>query len=954
MNRPTPRLDPPTRLCARAGALASLLLAGCQELPVLTPEVCGNGVLEPHRGEDCDMSEDPALGPDTRCADVTDPVRACRYVCSRTDVNAPKCPTAWACGDDGTCHFASGTYVESDESPLSLPSYSVLDLADLDGDENEDIVTSSGGGIFVKYAKRDGSFSTSYEFPLRQLPRTIAFGKLDEGLSTDIVAATPAGPVVLRGQRNRTFEPQIFPQIASGDRLLAEAGNVYTVLVAGIEAEPRCGEGARVALAAAYEDNLVLSFPAANLERSIPEYTGWQSIPSRLLVRDLDGDGGEELIVALPGARVARAYGVTCGALPQAVELPELALPGPIATLGLGSLDVPDPVLVADVDGNGLDDLLFAVEDRTLGRVVIRVAVAFALEQRGYAPAVFLPRFEVLRTEVFGYDGTLPSLGSVVSEWPLAAGDLDGDGVADYVTPNGIWLTDTSGPQPELVSLNANLRLSTWTGALVLDVSGDGLNDVVGVSDGSALGGFEIFTSRELAHVLEPAGTFPSQLVDTQGAPRILRPGDYDGDGVPDVAYVESGFFGGASLSVLYGGTLDRVGMGTTDAIMSAEQARFTDGDGAADLLLVTLGGTPDAPHMEVGLLFGTDQHRLVSPVPIFDTDPRPGETPFADDPPRLMVDNFLGADGRLDLLAYNRSVFLLAPGRGDASFATTSAEGALRFSFAELAPGFLGLEPDCIQFASANLDLGTPDSEVVMVADPSCIQLADPGGGEGSGSGDRDIGNLARLVIIGSAGGAPKVVSWDLPDTIGSVTSLQVAQLDGQGGPELVISHAGSLLAGEEPVVIGPGLPGREGPKHVTAGVAVLWNASIDLSSGPAPALHSDGRSDVFVAATTGAPRSVVAINADGDEPLELAILVHESGDGTTGSDKALIYLADFTDPTSFVVSPPVVDNPISPLGRAELVAHDLDHDGLQDLILGDGALVYIYRSIAHGQGGR
>ncbi|CAN0578751.1 unnamed protein product, partial [Laminaria digitata] len=48
-------------------ALGLALLSGCNALPDLDFDECGNGVLEPWAGEDCDSREAAELGPNLRC-----------------------------------------------------------------------------------------------------------------------------------------------------------------------------------------------------------------------------------------------------------------------------------------------------------------------------------------------------------------------------------------------------------------------------------------------------------------------------------------------------------------------------------------------------------------------------------------------------------------------------------------------------------------------------------------------------------------------------------------------------------------------------------------------------------------------------------------------------------------------------------------------------------------------
>ena len=67
-------------------AAAAAAWLGCTDLPVITPGICGNGVLEP--GEDCD-----GVGPEGAACAAPDEAHGCELVCSEA-----ACPTGWACG----------------------------------------------------------------------------------------------------------------------------------------------------------------------------------------------------------------------------------------------------------------------------------------------------------------------------------------------------------------------------------------------------------------------------------------------------------------------------------------------------------------------------------------------------------------------------------------------------------------------------------------------------------------------------------------------------------------------------------------------------------------------------------------------------------------------------------------------------------------------------------------
>src|SRR5262249_46204750 len=97
---------PGSLLTMRAMALAVLLgTAGCADLPPISVGVCGNGVVEPTSGEDCD-----GTGKDGATCGEPGTTHECRYMCQDKDA---KCPASYSCGLDGLCRTQSSTWSSS-------------------------------------------------------------------------------------------------------------------------------------------------------------------------------------------------------------------------------------------------------------------------------------------------------------------------------------------------------------------------------------------------------------------------------------------------------------------------------------------------------------------------------------------------------------------------------------------------------------------------------------------------------------------------------------------------------------------------------------------------------------------------------------------------------------------------------------------------------------------------
>ena len=102
--------------------LALVLLVGCQPLAAIPVGECGNGVVEPARGEDCD-----SFGHDGGECSAT-----CRFVCA----TAADCPLGWGCGADDVCRHALGELA----NPVRLGGVAAVSFStgDLDGDRFSD------------------------------------------------------------------------------------------------------------------------------------------------------------------------------------------------------------------------------------------------------------------------------------------------------------------------------------------------------------------------------------------------------------------------------------------------------------------------------------------------------------------------------------------------------------------------------------------------------------------------------------------------------------------------------------------------------------------------------------------------------------------------------------------------------------------------------------------------
>lgn len=514
----------------RALAWAAWALVACAPLEPIPENVCGNQVIERDRGEDCDtfasVDEVAPAGVTLACGAPETP-RACLYTCDAISGNG--CPVGWACGAaDGVCRKAQLSYT-------SLPPRSVgfvpqdVSFADFDGNGLHDLAFYTGADMVVHYATGAGGFGAEYYDALglaglgRRLGVSVAVGAVDDDGRADLIAPGAQGALVLRGTAGRVLEPKPFPS-----RVVEVPGEVVEVLAIDV---PRHLEQETVVLVAGQGVTSVFASRAEGgvmmaLER-LADPVGATARATALA--DLDGDGGSELVVGYRGFPAVHAVSFDTSVPREGVTpvlgaraFDQVRLPAPLA----------GPVALADVDADSDADL---------------VAYVLAPEGHRLAIATYQP----------GPDGGLGRFREAqLVPWPaitdvsgapltdlrelLAVADVNADQRADYVFAAGKL---GGGADRGVVVFSHRDEASGVDGYLAWPLTPDAIQEVV-VADLNRDGTLDIASTGSLPGINIALGSgfgvFNPSRIDSAASARALRFGDFDGDFVNDLVFVET------------------------------------------------------------------------------------------------------------------------------------------------------------------------------------------------------------------------------------------------------------------------------------------------------------------------------------------------------------------------------------------------------------------------------
>ncbi|MGF1529090.1 MAG: FG-GAP repeat domain-containing protein [Candidatus Competibacterales bacterium] len=526
-----------------------------------------------------------------------------------------------------------------------------------------------------------------------------------------------------------------------------------------------------------------------------------------------------------------------------------------------------------------------------------------------------------LRVQVTGFDGGVretvltievvlpgPPPGSVNSATPLFPGfklamgdspqsvvatDLNGDGIPDLVTANGI-------------SRDVSVRLGQGNGNFAPQTPFDGGSDPVAViaADLNGDGILDLVTANQTINsnisVLlgRGDGNFdPQVFLDGGSTPQAIAAADLNGDGIPDLVTANTGE---SDVSVLLGQGNGSFGLQVPFAVGDnpiAISAADLNGDGALDL--VTANGNSN----DVSVLLGRGDGNFDPQLPLAVGD-NPSAVSTAD----------LNGDGIPDLVTANfgSDDVSVALGQGNGNF-----DPPLSFPV-------VGRNPQAIATADLNGD-GIPDLVTANFGSDDVNVLL----GRGSGNFDPPL----RLAIS------------DGP------ISVATADLDGDGILDLVTANGNSddvsvrlgqgngnfdqpfpFAMGNGPTAVSTADLNGDGIADLTTANENTANLSVRLGRG-------NGDFDQQRLLAVGAnPQSVTAADLNGDGALDLVT-------ANTGSNDVSVHLGqgngNFDQPQLRLA----MGN-----GPSSVIAADLNGDGRLDLIAANRGSNDV--SVALGQG--
>jgi len=572
-------------------------VAACSSLSPLVLGVCGNNVVEPSNGEECDGY---SQGENTSCNGSAHNHR-CRFDCLSKAKGGEgfQCPDGLRCGADGVCRRPSGNFLVSgsvDQAPGDWVA-----MVDVDGNGVDDLVSAHTQHLSTVFLGLGDQGAGQHVFmtPITSNDRGHpAVGDLDSDGYGDVILSEKEGLSVLRGSPLKTLEPSTYLTYAlPGDAQSFVAIDLAPNTIEGLSTTYYGAEGIVVSgkyLLSMIDPPLTSFMHEADdpsVKVKLPESAN--QLVARPIVAQLDeSTETAELLLAFRDILLIFVPKVRIVAGSLVVDLDQRP-----------DINVPDGAKInnrgvfAFVNTDGHVDLLLSTDK----------GLYFA---DGNGDGNFAK--PIIPNKLSG-ECNLPT------DSLLAAADLDGDLFPDFVFAKGIVLSshDSFCKAGQLALRKPGN--GSWTNAVIADFNDDGRTDLVAASSDTA--GVDFYNGTD-------SGLLNHSKLATANKIDHLTAGDFDGDNLLDLAMVELEVDGlRDGLSIAFGvpagppTTVTPIGALYEISDVSATNMAKRDEDfvdGINDLVVVAQYPS-DSGQVGSGfaLLFGRPDRQLQSPFPV-------------------------------------------------------------------------------------------------------------------------------------------------------------------------------------------------------------------------------------------------------------------------------------------------------------------------------------------------
>jgi hypothetical protein len=370
----------------------------------------------------------------------------------------------------------------------------------------------------------------------------------------------------------------------------------------------------------------------------------------------------------------------------------------------------------------------------------------------------------------------------------VAVGDFDGNGIPDLAVGGADGISVLLGKGDGTFAARGNYDAPSNSVA-VGDFNGDGIPDLV------AVGSSALYVGTVSVLLGKGNGTFQT-MVNNYGAggdPISVTVGDFDGDGIPDLAVGNGGFSRLLSLHLGKGnGTFQPV---TLDVRAGAAAVGDFNGDGKLDLAVACFGeydqGTSSYTNNGLSVLLGKGDGAFQAAV-----DYKVGASP------RLVTAGDFNGDGKLDLAVANQgspgfsyadSSIAVLLGKGDGTFQAAANYPAETGVISMAVDDFNGDGKPDLAAANGGLSVlfgkgdGTFRSAVNYEA-PTGASLVIVADFNGDGKPDLAAASDSSVSVLLGGGGGNFQAAVISHNTIRQPSSLAVGDVDGDGKPDLIV----------------------------------------------------------------------------------------------------------------------------------------------------------------------